>query len=507
MPKRTDSPIGHVYLVGAGPGDPGWITLRGVECLRRADLVLYDYLVNTQILRHAAPTAETICLGQHGSKKLPSQQEINSRMVEAARQGRTVVRLKGGDPAIFAHLYEETSALNAAGIPFEVVPGITAALALGSCLGIPLTQREHASAVALITGHEGEGKTPALDYGALASFPGTLIFYMGVTRASEWTSALLERGKPSATPCAIVRRCSWPDQTALRCTLGEVSRVLAARHVRPPVLVVVGDVLTLEPLTTWFTSRPLFGQRIVVTRPTDQAGDLCDRLLELGAQVMSQPAIRISPPADWRPVDQALAALDQFDWLVFSSANGVRFFLDRLLAGPGDLRCLARLRLATIGPGTSQELARYHLRADFTPDEFQAEALADALAAKAANQRFLLIRASRGREVLAEKLRAASCQVEQVVTYQSSDETVVDPAVQLALGQANVDWITVSSSAIARSLARLLGDQLRTARLVSISPITSATLRELGFEPAAEASEYTMQGMVNAILDAAPDRN
>lgn len=504
MPDRStpaDAPsTGRVYLVGAGPGDPGLITWRGVECLRRADVVLYDYLVNPRILDYAPPSAAAVCLGRHGHGRLMSQAEVNERLVAEARLGKTVVRLKGGDPAIFARAAEEIEALTAADVTFEIVPGITAALAAGSYAGVPITHRDLASAVALVTGHESDKDEPALDYRELARFPGTLVFYMGVTSAPLWTQALIEAGKNADTPAAIVRRCSWPDQQTIRCSLGEVAARLATEHMRPPVMVIVGAVAALEPRVDWFTHRPLFGTKIVLTRPRHQLEPLRRQFEELGAETLAQPAIEICPPDDWRPVDAALARLPEFDWLVFSSANGVRHVLQRLLDQGGDLRRLGHARLAAIGPGTADELAQWHLKADVVPDEFRAEALAEALASEAAGRRFLLVRASRGREVLAEELCRAGAEVEQVVAYRSRDVATADPDALRLLSAGRIDWITVTSSAIARSLAAMFGDDLRRARLASISPVTSDTLRQLGFEPTVEAAEYTVPGMVEAVL-------
>ncbi|HTQ37912.1 MAG TPA: uroporphyrinogen-III C-methyltransferase [Pirellulales bacterium] len=554
LPKPSHMP-GKVALVGAGPGDAGLISWRGVECLRRADAVLYDYLVNPAILRHASAGASLICLGRHkkpegrGQKaegeqnakgrrqkaekcseihegkegaRIWQQAEINEELVKLARQGQYVVRLKGGDPAVFGRLLEEVSALEAAGIAYEIVPGITAALAAGSYAGVWITQRDVASAVALITGHEGDSEhAPPLDYAALAAFPGTLVFYMGVTTAREWTAALMSAGKPPNTPAAIVRRCSWPDQKTIRCTLGSIVEQLEAARMRPPVIVVVGDVVNslssryrvgspqaprhgeVTVPESWFTGRPLFGQRILLTRPVDRTDALWQPLTELGAECLVQPAIEISAPDDWQPVDAALARLSDFDWLVFSSVNGVQFLLDRLLATGRDVRQLAGMKLAAIGPGTAEELANYHLRVDGQPAEvYRAEALAELLAQDARGKKFLLARASRGREVLAETLRAAGGLVEQIVVYKSTDVAQADPEVAAAVKAGRIDWVTVTSSAIARSVARMFGEDLRRAKIVSISPVTTAALRELGFQPTAEAKQYTMDGVVAAILAA-----
>jgi uroporphyrinogen III methyltransferase/synthase len=330
---------------------------------------------------------------------------------------------------------------------------------------------------------------------------------MGASSAKVWSEALLARGKPPDTPVAIVRRCSWSDQETVRCTLAEVTDVIEEKNMRPPAVIIVGRVAALTPQVSWFAARPLFGKRIVVTRPRQQNESLASRLGDLGAEVLAQPAIEIAPPQDWEKVDRALEGLDQYEWIVFSSANGVQYFLDRLEQQHGDLRRLGRVRLAAIGPGTAEELSKYRLRADLVPGEYRAEALAEALISEAAGRRFLLIRASRGREVLAEQLAAAGKQVEQVVVYRSNDVQQPDPTVAAALAAGQIDWITVTSSAIAQSLVRLFGDELRRTRLASISPVTSGTLVRLGYPPAVEATRYTMEGLVDAILGYVCSRN
>ncbi len=491
---------GTVYFVGAGPGDPGLLTLRGAQCLGRADLVLFDYLANPAVLRHCRPDAELICLGRHGRDELWSQEQIQAALVEHARHGRCVVRLKGGDPAVFGRLAEECAALAAANVPWEIVPGVTAALAAGSYAGVALTHRDSASAVALVTAHESPDKTTAdLDYPALAQFPGTLVFYMGVTTVEQWTKALIDAGKPADTPVAVVRRCSWPDQRVIYGDLGGIAAQVQSPKLRPPALFVVGPAVGRSGGPNWFTSRPLFGQRVLVARPLQQALEILEPLRELGADVLVQPAIEIGPPADWAPVDRALARLGEFDWLVFSSVNGVRHLLDRLWQLGQDLRALGGLRLAAIGPGTAAELQRRGLRTDLLPDEYRAEALAEALARGAAGKRFLLARASRGREVLAEQLLAAGGEVEQVVVYESRDVAGPHPEVAAALAAGQIDWTLVTSSSIARSLARMFGDELSHTKLASISPVTSQTLRELGRPPEAEACVYTLEGLIDAI--------
>ncbi|MDA8746234.1 uroporphyrinogen-III C-methyltransferase [Rubripirellula amarantea] len=505
---------GIVYLVGAGPGDPGLLTLRGAECLAKADVVLYDYLASPQLLRHAPAWAELVCLGRHGSRRhgggrLMSQDEVNALLVGHASDGKTVVRLKGGDPGVFGRLAEEAAALTIAGIAFEVVPGITTATAAGTYAGITVTDREHASCVAFVTGREQAGKErgDSLDYAALARFPGTLVFYMGVTTAPEWSQALMAGGKPRDTPVAIVRHCSLASQQTWICRLDEVAERLAPRAVRPPVVVIVGQVAQQPSLTEWFANRPLFGQSVLVTRPEHQADTMGHQLVELGAELLTQPAIAIAPPADWAAVDRTIERIctegpAEFDWLVFSSRNGVEYFLNRLRELGHDWRVLAGVRLAAIGRATSEALAERDLVVDCQPAEYRAEALAAELAPRAAGQGFLLLRASRGREVLADSLQAAGGRVEQVVVYESRDVAVANADIADRLAEGTIDWVTVTSSAIARSLAQVFGKSLATAKLAAISPLTGEVLTELGYPPATVATEYTSEGVVAAILAA-----
>jgi len=504
--KHAFEQTGKVYLVGAGPGDPGLLTLRGCELLGQADVVFYDYLANPLLLGHAADAAELICLGRHGDGRVLSQGEINGQVIAAAQAGKTVVRLKGGDPSIFARAAEEIAALEAAGIIYEVVPGVTAALAASSYAGVPLTHRDHASCVAFVTGqqrHDTRGRDKegsALDLANLANFPGTLVFYMGVTTAPVWASELMKHGKSPDTPVAIVRHCSLPEQHTVRTTLGKLPEVLAPRKMRPPAIVIVGDAVAAQTTSSWFASRPLFGQTVLVTRPSRQAATLQTALNALGATTLLQPAIEIAPVRDWAQVDAAIKNLASYDWLVFSSANGVQFFLERILTTGGDLRQLATCRLAAIGPATAAALANFHLRADLQPDEYRAEALAERLVPEAKGKRILLLRASRGREVLAKTLADAGAEVEQVVVYESRDTAKPQAEIAASLAAGQIDWVTVTSSAIARSLVGLLGDDLRQTKLAAISPLTAGVLEEAGYPAAVVAAEYTTEGLLRAIV-------
>ena len=500
----TVPPPALVYLIGAGPGDPGLLTLRGRDLLARADLVLYDYLADPRILIHARPGAELICLGRHGHGRLQGQDEVNAQMIAAARAGRVVARLKGGDSTIFGRLAEEVAALETADIPYEVVPGVTAAAAASAYAGVPLTHRDAASCVAFVTGRQSDARTgDALDLAALAQFPGTLVFYMGVTTAPQWAPGLIANGKPASTPVAIVRHASLPKQWIKHTTLGELTDELAPGKVRPPALVVVGEAVAAAGVSAWFARRPLFGKTVLVTRPAQQADELSARFEELGACVLRQPAIAIGPPRDSRPLEDALARLAEFGWVVFSSANGVERFLAALQASGRDLRALGPVKLAAIGPATTAALAAHGLRADVQPHEYRAEELAAALLTAArAGQHFLLVRASRGRETLHDELTAAGGQVTQVVAYDSHDVPAPDADVAAQLRDGRIDWITVTSSAIARSLVNMFGAELRRARLAAISPLTAGVLADAGYPAAVVAAEYTAEGVAQAILSA-----
>jgi len=421
-------------------------------------------------------------------------------MLAEAKAGRTVVRLKGGDPSVFGRGADETSALRAAGIPFEIVPGITTGLAVAAYCEIPVTHHEDASAVALIAGRERDEKADsALDLNALARFPGTLVFYMGVGHVAEWSKALVENGRAATTPVAVVRWCTRAQQQVLRCTLETVAAEVNERGIRPPAVFVVGEVVRHAPEVSWFAARPLFGIRVLIPGSPGTSDKLQVHLEELGADVIASPAIRIADPADWGPVDDALDNLARYDWLVFSSGNGVDYLLRRLYQRGGDVRQLAAVRLAAIGTGTADRLAHYQLRADLVPDRFVAESLAHELTQVAQSRRFLLARASRGRQILAEELQRTGAQVDQIVVYQSVDVETPDPDVAAQLESGSIDWIAVTSSSAARSLDRLYSRAMRTARIASIGPITSATLAELGYETAVEASPQTAAALVEGI--------
>jgi uroporphyrinogen III methyltransferase/synthase len=499
---------GKVYLVGAGPGDPGLLTVKGLRCLQAADLVLYDGLANPLLLRLTSAETERTSRIKSQAEKIGGQEEINRRLIEAAHAGKTVVRLKGGDPYIFGRGSEEAAALAAAGIDFEVVPGVTAAVAAGEYAGLSFTHREYASAVAFVTAHEDPTKDhSALDYEAIARFPGTLVFYMGLLRLDGLVEAIIRGGKSASTPSCIVSCATYAGQQTIAAPLGGLADAVRAANLHPPSIIVVGECVTRREAIAWFEKRPLFGRRIGITRPVAQAGSAIERVLELGGEPILLPTIEILPPKDWRPVDTMIARLGEFDWLVFTSVNGVESFLGRLWDIGGDARKLGPMRIAAIGPATGRSLRKFGLRPDLVPPAYRAESLADELRPHVSGMRVLWARADRGRDVLPAELKKAGAALETVVVYRNADLKSF-PEVELGrLGRGEIDWIALGSPSIAENLTKLCSEAARSqlghqTRLASISPVTTARAKQLGLTIAAEATEYTWDGLLDAIVEA-----
>jgi uroporphyrinogen III methyltransferase/synthase len=497
-----------VFLVGAGPGHPGLLTLRAVECLRQADLVLYDRLVAPALLDYAPPGAERRCVTELAGSHPERVPQVHEALIGAARAGRRVVRLKGGDPSIFGRVGEEAEALRRAGVPFEIVPGVTAALGAAAYAGIPLTHRHSASAVALVTGHECADKGgSALDWSALAHFPGTLVFYMAVGHLEEIVRSLTAHGKAADTPAAVVRQATLGCQRTVTAPLGELPAAARAAGITAPALAVIGPVVGLRDAVSWFERQPLFGRGVLVTRPRHQAGELLRRLEGLGAVPYLLPTVEVRPPADWAPVDAALADLRRYDWLVFTSSNGVHALMRRLLDTGRDLRALGSIKLAVIGPSTAEAVRSYRLVPDFIPPVFCSESLAAGLRERAAGRRILLARADRGRDVLRQEL-AAVATVDQVAVYSQVDSVEADPATLDALRRGDIQYVTLTSSNIARSFFRVVDEPIRerirsgAVKLVTISWITSDYVRMQGWPVAAEAKEATTEGVVAALVEA-----
>ncbi len=495
--------VGRVYLVGAGPGDPGLLTLRGAECLAIADLVIFDRLVNRRLL-DLAPRAEHLCVTDLPGTHPERAPQVNDLLVRAAQEGRVVVRLKGGDPLVFGRGGEEAEVLRAAGIPYEIVPGVTAALGAAACAGIPLTHRRLSSAVALVAGHESSDKEePGLDWAALARFPGTLVIYMGQRRLDVIAQELIGHGLSPQTPAAAVQWATTGRQNTVEATLATLAERVRDAAVEAPMVTLIGPVVELRLELAWFERRPLFGRRVLVTRPRRQAEKMVRQLEILGATVHFLPTVEIGPPPDVAAVDRAIDRLSEFQWLVFTSANGVGAFLDRLLARGRDLRALGLIRIAAIGPRTAEALGAYHLRPDLVPAEYRSEALIEALRPDVAGQRVLLARADRGRELLAAELGRIAT-VEQVAVYTQRDRPEADPEIMDLLRQGAIDFVTLTSPNIARAFLQLLDDPSRgrlgtDVRLVTISPVTTDEVLRLGAPVSAEATEFTGEGVVAAI--------
>jgi len=499
---------GRVYLVGAGPGDPGLVTLRGLECLRAADAVVYDHLVSERLLDEAPDGAERIYVGKQAGRHTLSQDEINALLVERARAGRSVVRLKGGDPFVFGRGGEEALALADAGIPFEVVPGVTAGVAAAAYAGIPVTHRGLASAVAFITGHETDDKGESgLDWNSLALWKGTLVFYMGVANLASICENLMAHGLAANTHAAVVRWGTTPRQRVVAGTVQTLAERAGGADFAPPAVIVIGEVALLRDRLAWFEQRPLFGRRIVVTRARSQASALAGRLEALGAIVVESPAIRIEPPADPAPLRRAIEKRDAFDWIVFTSANGVEAFFGALADAGLDARALARPRIAAMGSATAERLAAFGVRADLVPATFTTEGLVESLAAQANLQgaRILCPRADIAPKELVERLAAGGANVTELTAYRTVANNEGAETVAAMLARDEVDWLSFTSSSTVKNFFSAVpvgAVRASRARSASIGPSTSAALRAVGIEPAAEADPHTIDGLVAAIVAA-----
>jgi uroporphyrinogen III methyltransferase/synthase len=497
MADETSVRGGKVYLVGAGPGDPELITLRGLRLIEAADVILYDNLAPSALLSHASAAAERLYVGKKRARHAYTQEQINELLIDYARQGKRVVRLKGGDPYLFGRGGEEAQALHLAGIPFEVVPGVTSALGLAAYAGVALTHRETTSAVTFVTGHEVE----RIDWTKIG-IAETLVIFMGVTTFDEISRRLIEAGRTPSTPAVAVRWASRGDQQSVEGTLETLAARMRQAKLRPPATIVVGEVVSLRPALNWFEKLPLFQTRIVVTRAREQAGGLSEMLREQGAFVIELPTIEVRPPEDWRPLDSAIAELESYDWVLFTSANGVRFFVERLDASGKDLRCL-RGRLGAIGPATAERLRALHLKVDLMPQEYVAESVLEAFESQdLAGKRILLPRAKVARDVIPVELTKRGAVVNVVPAYQTVvPETSAELASQIFENDPKPHWITFTSSSTVSNFARLCPvEWLNGVKIASIGPVTSRTIRELGLEVDLEPERYTVEGLVEALM-------
>jgi uroporphyrinogen III methyltransferase/synthase len=486
------------YLIGAGPGDPSLITVKGQRILARADVILYDHLASDRLLDLAPPHAEKIYVGKKRAQHETTQEQISAMMIDRAQRGLTVVRLKGGDPFIFARGGEEMEALASAGVPFEIVPGVTTPLGIAAYTGVPLTHREHSSAVTFVTGHNVE----AIDWGKVGASE-TIVLFMGLVNFPTIARALIEKGRKPDTPAMAVRWATRPDQETIVGTLENLAQRLADAGMKPPATIVIGEVVALREKFNWYERLPLFGQRIVVTRDHRQAPELVEPLESLGAEALLLPVIEIREAQDPKPLDDAIGCLDSYDWLIFTSANGVRYFIDRLDKSSRDLRSL-KSRICAIGPATKAAVEALHLKVDLMPEEYVAESLVKAFAKEPLEfRRILLPRAAVARDLVPRELARRGAHVDVAEAYQT-----VAPADLAGKAQSILDrkphWITFTSSSTVTNLIEAAGKEcLAGIKIASIGPITSAILREHQIEPTVEATPHTVAGLVDALSAAA----
>ena len=497
-----------VYLVGAGPGDARLLTLRGAELLRRADVVIYDALANPELLQLAPPTAEFVSRGK--IMAMP-QAEITALIIQRARAGKTVVRLKGGDPFVFGRGGEEAEALAAEKIPFEIVPGVSSITAVPNYAGIPLTHREHCSSFTVFTGHsDSTEEATALRYDQIAKIPGTKVVLMGTERLEEWSQSLIANGMSPQTPIAVIHRGTTGRQKAVTGTLATIAALAAKQKIAPPALTILGDVVKLRGKLNWFENRPLFGRRIVVTRRTEQAGSFAQRLAELGADVLEVPTIKITMPLEKDAIVDCLLELNSYDWLVFTSANGVTMFFDIFFRRFQDLRDLGGARIAAVGPATAAKLRELHLQVDLTPEEFTGRKIAEAFKKyqDIENVKMCLLRAEVANRDLPDALAELGAIVDDIAIYKTVPETEDHGGACERLLEEGADWVTfTSSSTVEHFHARFdlpkLMKQFPALKIASIGPETSKAIAALKLKPALEAKEHTTDGLIAALLKTA----
>jgi uroporphyrinogen III methyltransferase / synthase len=501
-------PRGKVYLVGAGPGDPGLFTLKGLEVMSKAEVVIYDYLANEELLKLAPATAERIYVGKKGGDHTLPQMGINELLALKGRDN-LVVRLKGGDPYVFGRGGEEAQVLVEHGIPFEVVPGITAAVAVPAYAGIPLSHRDYTASMAFITGHEREDQESEskIAWDKLATAVGTLVFFMGVKNLPEICKNLVLNGRAPETPVAVIRWGTTPEQKTVTGTLADIAERVARAQLKPPAITVVGEVVRLRDQLNWFERRPLFGKSIIVTRAREQASDFKAKLETLGAHCIEFPTIEIAPPASWEPLDSAITRLEEYDWTIFTSVNGVRFFMDRLWNAGKDARALNGLRIAAIGPKTAEALEQRGLRPDLVPKEYRAESILEGLADEdIKGRRFLMPRALVARDILPGTLRERGAIVDVVPTYETVLPKGKSGTILERFQAGTIDCVTFTSSSTVSNFFSLfdrdaLMPLLAPVTIACIGPVTADTAVEHGLTVSIMPAEYTIPGLAQAIRD------
>jgi uroporphyrinogen III methyltransferase / synthase len=496
------SQSGICYLVGAGPGDPGLVTLRAKECIEMADVLVYDALSSPELLAWVKPGCEKIYVGKRAKDHSMPQDEINALIVSTTRAGKSVVRLKGGDPMIFGRGGEEAAELAAAGVPFEIVPGISSAIAGPAYAGIPVTHRDHCTQLTIFTGHEDPTKGySSIDYAQLAKTPGTKVFLMGVARLREICQSFVENGADAATPIALTRWATTGRQRSIVGTLASIADIAEQENFASPAVAVIGDVVKERQKINWFEKRPLFGKRIVVTRTREQAGELAKQLSDLGADVIELPTIRIEPPEDRQEFAELVTHAHEYDWLVFTSPNGVERFFDAFFATFSDARSLGNPRIAAIGNGTAQKIREYRFEVDLIPERFVAEGLIDAFKKESIeNLTILWVKAAESRDVVGDGLSKLGAIVDDCIAYRTVPETEDITGARARLVAEGADMVTFTSSSTVEHFFDLGIPWPDGCVAASIGPVTSETLRKKGVPPAFEARPHDIPGLVAAIL-------
>jgi uroporphyrinogen III methyltransferase/synthase len=502
-----DTTNGKIYLIGAGPGDPGLITVKAVECIKAADVVIYDYLASPALLAYARQDAEIIYVGKKGGDHTLTQDKINELLAQKGEQGHVVARLKGGDPFIFGRGGEEAEVLIKRNIDFEVVPGVTSAVAAPAYAGIPLTHRDYTSSVSLITGHEDPLKeTSSIQWDCLAKSGSTLVFLMGVKNLPNIVTQLMKNGKSPKTPVALVRWGTTTRQETVAGTLDDIVEKVKEAKLKPPAIIVVGEVVSLREDMKWFENKPLFGKNIVVTRARAQASGLVDKLRQLGAHCVEIPTIKVVVPEDNTPLVDAVTSLDQYEWIIFTSVNGVKYFFKTLFAQGLDVRALGHHQFACIGPVTRDELGKFGIVSDVLPETYRAESVVAAFTDRGiSGKKILLPRAMEARTILPEELKNMGAHVHEVTAYETRQVSNAKTELMALLNDGEIDMVTFTSSSTVKNFMSLIPQEDRSSLLsevthACIGPITGDTAVSLGLAPEIVADTYTIDGLVNAIV-------
>jgi uroporphyrinogen III methyltransferase/synthase len=499
---------GKVYLIGAGPGDPGLITVKGLDCVRKADVIVYDYLANERLLDQRRSDAELIYVGKQGGRHTLPQDQINALIVKRANEGKVVARLKGGDPFIFGRGGEEAEELVDNGIPFEIVPGVTAATAVPTYAGIPLTHREHTASVAFVTGHEDPSKPESkVHWEKIATGIGTLVFFMGMKNLRNIVGNLVANGRSSTTPVAVIQWGTRTDQRVVTGTLEDIESAVNAAKIGPPAIIVVGEVVNLRRKLNWYETKPLFGKRVVVTRSRDQASVFAELLINAGATAIEFPTIDVVPPSNWSELDHALSTIETYDWIIFTSANAIRFFMERLRDLNKDLRILKGVNLCVVGPKTGEALESFGLKADLMPAEFKAEGVVAALGGvKVKGRKFLIPRAKVAREVIPDKLKEQGALVTVATAYENVRPQADLERVIKLFEEKKISAVTFTSSSTVHNFVEILGQKeyknfMKGVTVACIGPVTAKTAEEYGMKTDIMPREYTIPALVNEIVE------